>query len=527
MLYIISLNDITIIEDALITSRQAEQSKTDFLANMSHEIRTPLNGILGFSGLLKDTSLNNTQNHYVDIIDKSSQTLLSIINDILDFSKIEAGKMQLDAHEFNVESELLSVIHLFDAKAQEKGFRYIIDFDAKLPQIINSDAVRLKQVLANLISNAMKFTSENGTVRVSILQKERREDQVTILFKVEDTEIGMSESQIQNIFEAFSQADVSTTRKYGGTGLGLSISSYLVQLLGSTNIVQSKEGKGSRFLFEVDVPYSEVVKTPTVTQKSSIPLFDTSKVLVAEDNEVNQMLIVELLEQYGIDPVLVSNGKDAVEIAKNLTFDLILMDINMPIMGGIEATKLIHSFATESEKTTIVALTANVLAEDRARYLDAGIDAYLSKPIVPNELEDILTKYLTSSENNEVSSGIETLLDARDESKDSYYDMDAVVKEMGLKESIIIKLIHAFRKNFEVELKKLIAAISSNNHQEVMQTGRAIKGSALNVRFNDVGAIAKRIEEAGQSEDDDCCLVELEALLSEFDQVDLFIESLV
>jgi len=493
---------------------------------MSHEIRTPMNGIIGFSELLKKTELNNKQQDFINIISQSATSLLDIINDILDFSKIESGKLELEIFPFNPFEEFEPIIELFSAKAYEKNIKLISFIHPKLPETLLGDSLRIKQILINLIGNAIKFTPDNGIVKINIIKLSKNEKTVKVRFSVEDTGIGIPKDKQEIIFSPFSQADESTTRKFGGTGLGLTISMKLVNLMGTTLKLESEQGKGSCFFFEIDFPIDpEKSDAPCLTMKNKInvgiyqsndevddtkiyekllidyleafdldinkfhdfekfkefsypkavifltttvdvglldllkekniarilildkhvplsspekeyfseliyhpingsKIFDSllkyvdefsstvkenantlieevsyqdKKILVVEDNEVNQQLIEFMLEVMGIKVFVVSNGLEAFEIVQKKNFDLILMDINMPIMNGMEATEKILEYEKEKNliHTPIVALTANAIKGDKEKFLSYGMDGYLSKPIDKNELDLILRNYLS------------------------------------------------------------------------------------------------------------------------------------
>jgi len=385
-LHIKNYKNLKLLEQKTKELKVAEEIKNRFLANMSHEIRTPLNAILGFIKLLKEKNEDEDTQKYLNIIDNSSQTLLVILNDILDFSKIEAGKLNIEQVEFNPIDEFSSVIELLKVKAVEKNINIHKNFK-NLPNFIKSDAIRIKQVLLNLIGNSLKFTPENKNIFVNIEFKDGE-----LFVSVKDEGIGLSEEQIKYIFTAFTQADDSTTRKFGGTGLGLSISSQIINLLNGKLKVKSELGKWSEFYFNIPI---EVANKVEVKEKIDINKEIFGKVLIVEDNKANQMFIQVILKKLKLDFDIAFNGEEGVDKYKNGNFDLILMDENMPIMNGIEATKQIR----EIEKTTkkhipIIAVTANALSGDKERFMKSGFDEYLPKPINVKLLKQIMSKFL-------------------------------------------------------------------------------------------------------------------------------------
>ena len=377
-----------------IRAKQASKSKSEFLANMSHEIRTPLNAILGFIDLLKEKEKDKEKLQYIKTIHSSSVSLLGIINDILDFSKIESGNMEIDKIDFNVEEEFKTLIDLFRSKASEKSISLVLNMDPNMPSALHSDPLRIKQVIANLISNALKFTPRNGKVVVNIRYKNER-----LFVSVSDTGIGIPKDKQKEIFKAFSQAESSTTRKYGGTGLGLTISSRLISLLGGTLKVQSKEGEGSTFMFEIDV---KVGKYQRDADKEEINLdhIKNRKILLVEDNKANQMFMSLILKKFGLIYDIANDGLEAIKAFENSKYDLILMDENMPNLNGIEATKTILKIEKDKNlpHTPIVALTANALKGDREKFLDAGMDEYLTKPVSKDKLALVFDKFLKEEE---------------------------------------------------------------------------------------------------------------------------------
>jgi osomolarity two-component system sensor histidine kinase NIK1 len=518
--YSITLNDVTKLEDAVLQAEQSNRAKSNFLANMSHEIRTPMNGIIGFSDVLKRSNLNSQQKEFVNIISKSASSLLDIINDILDFSKIESGKLDIETVEFNLFDEFEAVVELFSAKTYEKSIKLISFIDPKLPEEVFGDALRIKQILINLIGNAIKFTPETGTVRVDIRKVEQTDSNVKVIFSVEDTGVGIPKEKQELIFKPFSQADTSTSRKYGGTGLGLAISTKLLSLMNTNLQLESEVNKGSRFFFELDFKmesttnthqfsenvdlnvaiystpdtevyeellkdyldafnlhytffktieelndlatpkaviflttvidfdvleklddneiskiliidkqyeltsveeenFSEVIHHPIngskifdslvkyvkelssateMVEENQVELnFSNKKILVVEDNDINQQLISFMLEMLEIEVEIAVNGKEGVEKFKEGNYNMVLMDINMPVMNGLEATQKIIEYEKEKngvQHTPIVALTANAIKGDRERFISYGMDDYLSKPIDKAELDKVLNKYL-------------------------------------------------------------------------------------------------------------------------------------
>ncbi len=367
------------------------KAKSEFLANMSHEIRTPLNAILGFIQILQSKDFSKEDKEYLNIIDKSGQNLLAIINDILDFSKIEAGKFNIELTTFDPQKDIRIVHELFKGYASENDILLKIN-TKNLKYNIISDETRLKQVISNLLSNAIKFTPAGKKIELNI----NYDDKTQKLFvEVIDEGIGIAKDKLDTIFQAFSQADSSTTRKYGGTGLGLTISYRLVQLLGGELKVQSELNKGSRFYFEIPAEKSsEIKKDQSVKTKSTMNAKFDYHVLLAEDNRANQAFMKVLLKKVGVTFDIANNGLETVEKFKTDRYDIILMDENMPIMNGTEATKKIREIEKERNlpHITIVALTANSLEGDEERFLKAGMDMYLSKPLNIKKLIDIFER---------------------------------------------------------------------------------------------------------------------------------------
>ena len=370
-------------------AEEASRAKSEFLANMSHEIRTPMNGVIGMTDLALMTPLTDTQRDYLQTVRNSAESLLVIINDILDFSKIEAGKLEIAAVDFSLRSLLGDTLKPMAIRAGEKRLRLTVDVGPEVPDGIVGDPIRLRQVLVNLVSNALKFT-DAGEILVRIVHDmEPNAAHVTLHCSVVDTGIGIPEHKQVAIFQAFTQADGSTTRVYGGTGLGLTISGQLVSLMGGHIQVESTPGRGSAFFFSITVPLASAPIAVTTAVTPAAPVVDARplRVLVAEDNVVNRRLAEHLLRQRGHQPLMVVNGREAVDALTRDSFDVVLMDLQMPEMDGFEATAAIRARErTTGARTPIVALTAHAMEGDRQRCLDADMDGYVSKPIDASQL---------------------------------------------------------------------------------------------------------------------------------------------
>jgi len=366
----------------------AANAKSEFLANMSHEIRTPLNAILGFIDILKKESTNTSSMKYINIISNSSQNLLQIIEDILDFSKIESGNLEIDKIDFDTKSEFELMLHLFEAKCSQKSIVLSLNLDESLPKFIYSDPLRIKQIISNFLSNAIKFTDVGKKIMVSISY-----ENALLFISVKDQGKGIAEDKLEHIFEAFGQEDSSTTRKYGGTGLGLSICKELARLLDGSIGVKSTLGKGSEFYVYIPVGIGKEVENLVVEDEE---IHFDAKVLVVEDNKTNQEYMKIILSEFGLRFDMANDGVQAIEMFKQNKYDLILMDENMPNMGGIEASQRILEIEAQQElrHTPLVALTANALKGDREKFLKAGMDEYLTKPLDIKKLIKVFKKIL-------------------------------------------------------------------------------------------------------------------------------------
>ncbi len=392
----IALDDIQKSTIDKIKAEQSAAAKSEFLSTMSHEIRTPINGVIGIANLLKDEKLTPHQKEYVDVLHFSANHLLSLVSDILDFSKIETGKVDFERSSFDLQQVCNTVYQLHKFNAEEKKIDFVYIPDTNLKQSIYGDYVRLNQVLTNLIGNAIKFT-ERGSVVFSYMVMAETSNNCTIQFKVKDTGIGIEENEQAKVFEGFSQANRNISKDFGGTGLGLTICKKLVELQGGKINVVSKYGEGAEFTFYISFEKHAftAINNEIKPSASNTNMLNGMKVLVAEDNNINILVIKRFLEKWGISYKIALNGKEAVKLATDEFFDVILMDLHMPEMDGEEATKLIRN--NEDKKINIIpiiALTANASSDTQNKLLSGGLFSnYISKPFNPDNLFKLLKKY--------------------------------------------------------------------------------------------------------------------------------------
>ncbi|MFY0674521.1 MAG: response regulator [Bacteroidia bacterium] len=396
------IDDRKTTEQKLVIAKEdaerAKRAEELFLANMSHELRTPLNGVIGFTRLLLGTELDKTQNEYVNTIQTSANHLMAIINDILEISKIKAGEIEFEELPISPTKLVMNAVNTFKVNATQKNIAIFEEIDRKIPPYILGDQTRLNQILLNLISNAVKFTSQGSVVVRAKLLKELGE-KVEIKFEVEDTGAGISEEKLEKIFEKYKQAEASTSRQYGGTGLGLSICKDMVELQGGEINVKSELGKGSIFSFVITFKISGPVEMKE-SVKGAIEAKDlgTVKLLLVEDNKINVKLAENVFKKWGtnLKYEVAYNGKEAVELVEKNNYDAVLMDLQMPIMDGFEATKFIREkLEKPKNKIPIIALTADVMLSEKTRAFEAGIDDYITKPFDANKLFGSISKFVT------------------------------------------------------------------------------------------------------------------------------------
>ena len=480
----------------------AAQAKSDFLANMSHEIRTPMNAVIGMAHLAKDSAEDGQQRDYLNKILTASETLLIIINDILDFSKVEAGKMSLEAIDFQLSNTLANLVTVSEIEAKAKGLAVLVNYPADLP-VLHGDSMRLGQVLLNLVNNAVKFTAQ-GQVKVSVVVLEQSDAMIDLEFSVEDRGIGMTEAQQQQLFQAFTQADTSITRNYGGTGLGLAICKQLVELMQGDIGVQSKPGEGSRFYFHVPFALggtkaNALQVEDQALEPEAMQALHGARLLLVEDNEINRQVTEGLLARVGISLSIAHDGQQAVDAVFADAFDGVLMDMQMPVMDGLEAARRIRAEAQFAD-LPIIAMTANAMDADREQCLEAGMNDYISKPIDPDQLYATLIRWIRISQVKAAEHLVpvnitnETEADVYDFNVFSGLDVAAGLQRVGGDAAVYRSILCKFHASQADSLKRIVDAEAAGDRPLAIQLAHALKGVAGNIAATELHAAVETLE---------------------------------
>ncbi|WP_338875865.1 response regulator [Spirosoma sp. SC4-14] len=463
------------LEEAKELAEQAARLKENFLANMSHEIRTPLNSIIGFSNLLEVTTLTHEQAEYVKLVQTAGKNLLTIVNDILDISKIEAGMIQMESIPFSIRSLIVSLQTMLQPSATDKNLELVFFIDPTLPPLVLGDPTRLTQILLNLLSNAIKFT-KNGSVTVYISRQEETHESVRVQFRVKDTGIGIEATMLPHIFERFRQASDFTTRFYGGTGLGLNIVKSLIEMQGGWITVESQPGIGSEFTLELTYPVApeSVRQTMDPSWSPSESAKKSLTILAVEDNPMNQKLVLQVIKRLGYTAKLAENGQQALDLLQDNHFDLILMDIQMPIMDGYQTTRHIRN--TLQSTIPIIAMTAHALASEREQCLQAGMNDFLPKPFQMDDLDRMIKHYGFSNEHP--APVIESPQPAIAESS-GVFSLEPLLNSVGNDPELAMELLEIYLDKTPQEIKLLKQAVADKDVPSIGRTLHTQKAPAM------------------------------------------------
>jgi len=532
------------LKDTLNQAESANRAKSEFLANMSHELRTPMSGILGMSNLALQTTLDSKQRNYIEKVNYSADNLLGILNDILDFSKIESGMLDIEMANFRLEDVMDNIDNLVGFKAEEKSIKLDFSIVPEVPTALIGDSLRLSQILINLSNNAIKFSESGSTIRITVSVEEQSDNEVMLQFSVHDTGIGMTAEQQKKLFQSFSQADTSTTRKYGGTGLGLAISKKLTEMMDGQIWVESKKDVGSTFYFKVRLKKQQGKPSlrRNISDRHNIDNYEFvenvskvqgAKLLLVEDHPINQELILELLTSRGLTIEIANNGQEALEKLAIQVFDGVLMDCQMPVMDGFTATRKIRE-ELQLKDLPIIAVTANAMSGDKERVLAAGMNDHIAKPINMYEMFRVMAKWISAElvdATQAESTTEEPVVKASSAVSEPLPDLPGIdtstaLKNMGGKLTFYRKFLIKFYTHYhDFEKMFRIAQADKKDLKAATRLAHSLKGLAGTVGASLLQKSAEHLEKACDTEGDNIEEL-LAAVITELKQVMLGLEAL-